>query len=225
MSSEWARFAPISASIRTSLPADQTESSYDRMALGYDLLVGNGIYNHVVWGCPKSAYEKAASDFLKHTPPGPILDYGCGSLVFTSNAYRPFADRLMLFDRSLGMLRRGESRLPEGRFLQGDAFAPPFAEGSFTAAMSWGMLHVFGSGSAYLEKLAGLLAPRAPVTLTMLVLSGRTIGDRMLHMLHKKGEAAMPEMVDHVTSNFKAIFQIDATVQIGSMLFVTGRKL
>ena len=74
-------FPQAMAGIRTSLPPEQRSASYDRLALGYDWLVGNGLYNRLVWGCPKSAYRRHADTFLDRTGPGEILDFGCGSLV------------------------------------------------------------------------------------------------------------------------------------------------
>jgi hypothetical protein len=40
--------------IRSSLPEHDRGADYDRIAGGYDLLVGNGFYNRLVWGCAKS---------------------------------------------------------------------------------------------------------------------------------------------------------------------------
>jgi ubiquinone/menaquinone biosynthesis C-methylase UbiE len=217
-------FEQVSPRIWTSLPGSARTASYDAVAHGYDLLVGNGIYNRLVWGCSKAAYADAARNFLSRNPDGAIIDYGCGSLVFTAEQYRGHEDRLTLFDLSLGMMRRGEKRLPKGRFLQGNALNPPFAANSFDGALSWGMLHVFGSGSANLPALEKLLKPGAPVSLTCLVLADRIVGDHMLGVLIKKGEVAVAERAGEVSATFAQYFDIESQAQCGNMLFLTGRK-
>lgn len=214
----------ISHGIWSSLPENERAASYDSIARGYDLLVGNALYNRVVWGCPKPVYRKMARAFLNLVPTGPMVDFGCGSLVFTAPEYRGHEDRLTLFDRSLAMLRRGQKRLPKGRFLQGDAFAPPIADGSFAGGMGWGMLHVFGTQSDYLRNLHRLIAPGAPVIIGTLVLSGRAIGNRWLKMLHDQGEAALPERQQDVETAFARLFTIDNSMLAGNMLFLQGRK-
>ncbi len=218
-------FHQLTPGILSSLPTDQRESSYDSMAAGYDLLVGNAIYNRLVWGCPKSAYVEAATDFLGQSEGlEPIIDYGCGSLIFTASAYQGHEGRLLLFDRSLGMIERGAKRLPSGRFLQGDALAPPFDDKSFAGGMSWGMTHLFGSRSCYLPAFAALLEPAAPAALCCLVLSGRRIGDGMLRLLHRRGEAAEPETAGDIETAFGGYFDIQATVLRGNMLFLRGKR-
>lgn len=217
-------FEAVTPSIRTSIKAQDRGAAYDRMAAGYDALVGNGIYNRLTWGCAKANYARAASDFLIRAGDGPLIDFGCGSCVFTADAYRGHEDRLILFDRSLGMLSRAAARLPEGRYLQGDALDPPFEAGSFAGAMSWGMLHIFGTNALYLAQLARLLAPGAPVAIATLVLSERRVGNMMLRMLHRNGEAALPETASEVSRAFGDHFTLDTSTQHGNMLFLTGRK-
>lgn len=144
-------------------------------------------------------------------------------LVFTARAYAGHEDRLILFDRSLAMLQRGRDRLPEGKFIQGDAFAPPFAPRAFSGAMAWGMLHLFGGESPFLDALAALLKPAAPVATSSLILSGRSSGDAMLRALHRRGEAAEPETRASVETAFARRFHCEGSNLIGSMLFLNGR--
>lgn len=47
----------ISHGIWSGLPESERAASYDSIARGYDLLVGNALYNRVVWGCPKPVYR------------------------------------------------------------------------------------------------------------------------------------------------------------------------
>lgn len=217
-------FDEVAPGIWSALPAGERTAHYDNIARGYDLVVGNALYNRVVWGCPKQTYNEMAHAFLMASTTGPIIDFGCGSLVFTATGYRGVEDRLILFDRSLGMLRQGKKRLPSGQFLQGDAFAPPFGNGSFAGGMGWGMLHVFGTASDYLANLHRILSPGGTVAIGTLVLSGRTIGDRMLNLLHAKGEAALPESRNDVETAFSRLFDIDHSKLAGNMLFLQGRK-
>ena len=215
----------LESGIVSALPQAERKAEYDRIARAYDAIVGNGFYNRVVWGCRKSDYERAARDLLARTPaPQQLIDFGCGSLVFTADAYRDHVERLTLFDRSLGMLERGKARLPQGSFVQGDALHPPFAARSFAGGMSWGMIHIFGSASDYLGRLADLLAPKAPVATSSLVLSDRRIGNRMLAALHRRGEAAAPEDRATVERHFSRHFALEKSSLVGNMLFLSGRR-
>ncbi|MFM9851876.1 MAG: methyltransferase domain-containing protein [Sphingomonadaceae bacterium] len=218
-------FAPVGGNIWSSLSVEERHAPYDKMATGYDLLVGNGLYNRIVWGCPTSTYAQGARAFLSQAPAGPIIDFGCGSCVFTADPYRSYLDRLTLFDRSIVMMERAAKRLPSGQFLQGDALTATFAEGAFAAGMGWGMLHVFGTGLPYLTALHRILAPGAPVMISSLVLTNRRIGNHMLKLLHRNGEAAAPETAEQVTQAFSHIFALETAELVGSMLFLRGKKV
>ena len=214
----------LPSGIETALPEAERAADYDRIAPGYDLLVGSALYNRIVWGCPKSAYRQAAERFFDYCREGPVIDSGCGSLVFTADTYRGREERLTLFDRSLGMLERGQKRLPRGRFVQGDAFDPPFEPGSFAGAMSWGMLHLFGTGSAYLSRLRNLVRPGGIVAMGTLALADRPLGDRWLHALHKRCEAAVPQTRHRVIKGFANHFTHESTIDCGNMLFLFGHR-
>jgi ubiquinone/menaquinone biosynthesis C-methylase UbiE len=218
-------FAPVGGNIWSSLAVDERQASYDKMAAGYDALVGNSLYNRIVWGCPTSTYADGARAFLGQAPAGPIVDFGCGSCVFTAAAYRTHLERLTLFDRSIGMMARAAKRLPSAQFLQGDALNPPFIDGHFSAGMGWGMLHIFGTESPYLPALHNILAPGAPVMISSLVLTKRRIGNRMLKLLHRNGEAAAPETTEQVSHAFSHIFALETAELVGSMLFLRGKRV
>ncbi len=209
--------------IPSTLPENERAASYDQMAAGYDLLVGNGLYNRLVWGCPKSEYARAADMFLQTVSSGALIDFGCGSCVFTAQSYQGHEDRLTLFDRSMGMLERAARRLPHGQFLQGDALGAPFPDNHFAGGMGWGMSHVFGTDSPYFAELHRIVQPGAPIAISTLVLTDHTIGNRMLLMLEKQGEA-VPETADQVTSSFAQLFSVAQSRLIGNMLFLVGRK-
>ncbi len=209
--------------ITSSLPESERAAPYDKMAIGYDLLVGNSLYNRLIWGCSKGEYAQAAAGLLRQALPGPIIDFGCGSCIFTAQPYRGHEDRLTLFDRSLGMMVRAARRLPHGQFLQGDALDAPFPDNHFAGGMGWGMSHVFGTKARYLAELQRIVKPGAPVAISSLVLTDRAVGNRMLRMLEKQGEA-VPETSDQVVSAFARHFCVEDQKLVGSMLFLTGRK-
>src|SRR5262245_31118026 len=61
--------------------------SYDNKAAFYDWVVGNYFYNRVMWGADPSNYAAFALSALCDGSEGLALDAGCGSLVFSSEAY------------------------------------------------------------------------------------------------------------------------------------------
>jgi ubiquinone/menaquinone biosynthesis C-methylase UbiE len=214
---------PVSPHIWSTLPPDQRADGYDRMAKAYDRVVGNRLYNRLVWGASVQDYAGAARDGLQGAGKGAILDCGCGSLVFTAKPYQiaPL-DRMILFDQSLGMMQRGAARLPGGQFLQGDAFDLPFRDRAFETIFAWGFLHVVGTKSPLLAELARVAAPNASITLSSLVLTKRGIGNRMLGLLHRQGEAARPETEAEVTRAFSDKFNLTSQALYGSMLVLSG---
>jgi ubiquinone/menaquinone biosynthesis C-methylase UbiE len=220
-----AKAEQVDSNIWSVMPIGERDASYDTMARAYDWLIGNSVYNRFVWGNWSKVYRDAASDALKDAAEGAILDCGCGSLIFTSDAYQASPlDRMILFDRSLGMMRRGAKRLPGGMFLQGDALALPFADESFPLCLSWGLAHIFGSGSGLFAELRRVTQTEGLVKLSMLVLANRSPGDQVLPQLHKRGEIAEPEQADSVRVAFAHHFSIEDDVLRGNMLFLTGRK-
>lgn len=80
--------------------------SYDRWAAVYDRIVGNALYNRLVWAaCPRSYAAFAAQAVTAER--GPLLDVGCGSAVFTGGVYRAAGRPLVLVNRSRAMLTQG----------------------------------------------------------------------------------------------------------------------
>lgn len=214
----------IDGSLWSALAPSERAAEYDRIAAVYDMVVGNTVYNRLVWGNWARHYSKAAERFLADAPGGMLLDCGCGSLVFTAGVYRQSValDRLVLMDRSLGMLRRGAKRAAHGTFLQADALAMPFVREAFTGVMSWGMLHVFGTGSPFLGQLKEVSAKGARIAISTLVLANRPLGDRMLRLLHQRGEIALPQTETQVCSAFERLFRITGQTRRGSMLMLEG---
>lgn len=214
----------LSPALWSSLIIQDRSDSYDKMAWAYDLLVGNSLYNRVVWGTWAKTYSDAADREIIQAARGPIIDIGCGSLIFTAKPYlsAPLT-RMILFDRSLGMMKRGQARLPRGQFVQGDAFNSPFQDGVFETVLAWGFLHVVGSRSPLLSEMCRIAESGANISLSTLVLSERRIGNKMLQLLHDKGEAAPPETAENVINAFKRHFLLTDKIQKGSMLFLRGK--
>jgi ubiquinone/menaquinone biosynthesis C-methylase UbiE len=215
----------VDSNIWSVMQVDQRKAPYDTMARAYDWFIGNTVYNRLVWGNWNTVYSDAAGTALQNPPEGPILDCGCGSLIFTCAAYQsPVVERTILFDRSLGMIRRGSKRLASGTFLQGDALALPFVDASFGLCLSWGVAHIFGSQSGLFAELRRVTRPEGLVSLSMLVLANRSPGDRILPQLHKRGEIAQPEHPEAVREAFARHFTIEEHMLRGNMLFLTGRR-
>jgi ubiquinone/menaquinone biosynthesis C-methylase UbiE len=194
------------------------------MVGAYDAVIGRSLYNRLVWGTWSSRYAQAARRALALADAAPLLDCGCGTLCFTANAYRQAPlERLVLLDRSVGMLRRGRRRLPQGRFLQGDALDPPFVDQVFGTTMAWGMVHLFGSASPLLDQLRRVTRSGGQVFITVLVRSRRLPANRMLQSLHARGESAAPETATTVRDAFASHFDLVDSQQWGAMLFLHGR--
>lgn len=213
----------LAPNLATVLPEGERGDHYDGLAAGYDLLVGNSLYNRLIWGNWAADYADAAHGALAKMGEGPILDCGCGSLVFTAKPYAQAPlDRMILFDRSEGMMRRGMARLPGGQFLQGDALDMPFLDGAFSGIMCWGFLHCLGSSSPLIAELRRVLAPGGTLFLSTLVRSERVVSNRWLALLESKGEAAA-ESRESVLEAIGAHFDVTATRQKGAMLMVEAR--
>lgn len=206
------------------LPESQRPADYDRIAAGYDILIGNPLYHRIAWGTWPSCHSRAVLAAVDKAKAEFGFDCGCGSLLFTASTYSSVdSDRIVFLDRSLGMLRRARRRLPEGCFLQGNALDLPFRNEAFSLTMCWGTLHVLGSSSSLLRELHRVTAPGGLVAISTLVRSDRVIGERMLTMLHKQGEIAKPETEDQVRAAFSAHFLIENGARSGNFLFLTGR--
>ena len=94
----------------SALGPGERDSPYDRHAVLYDHVVGNRLYNRLLWGASPASYTAFAATAVAGAQ-GPLLDVGCGSAVFTAAAYRTAGRPLVLVDRSLRMLARAAQRL------------------------------------------------------------------------------------------------------------------
>lgn len=200
------------ADIRSVMRLAAAGHVYDRTAAFYDALVGNPLYNRVLWGNWPATYRAWCEQALAAPGTGPVLDVGCGTLVFTAEAYLRHAERpIILVDRSLGMLAKARARLlrrfgrvPEHlTLLQADLFDLPFRSHRFATVLSWGTLHLFDDPEPTLAALRRMLAEDGHLHLTSLV-TGRPVGDRFLHLLHKVGEVATPAGIDALAARLAA---------------------
>ena len=69
-----------------------------------------------------------------------ILDLGCGNGVPITEALVTAGHSVVGLDTSTGMLARFRVNLPGTPVVRGDVRHCPFADGSFDAAVSWGMM-------------------------------------------------------------------------------------
>lgn len=223
----------VEAGIFSVLPTSVEGQRYDGRAAAYDRMIGNRLYNRILWGTSPESYRRFAEEAVTSGDGGWLLDAGCGTMVFTAEAYALVPGRpVVAVDLSLDMLRMAKKRLREATrggehrviLLQADLLDLPFAPGKFETVLSMGMLHLFEDSAPLLDALGGCLRPGGNLFLSALVESGR-LGDRYLRFLHRAGEVATPRDVGVLESRLATSQFSSAQVQIeGNMAFVRGRS-
>jgi ubiquinone/menaquinone biosynthesis C-methylase UbiE len=175
-------------------------------------------------------HEVFAQRALAQALPGPVLDAGSGSLLFTARAYRDTSRSLTLLDGSSGMLARARRRLgpsaAESRIelLQGDLYALPFEDAQFANVFHFGVLHCLDRPERSLAELSRVAQPGAPLFLSCLVL-GRKRGDAFLARLQRNGHVAAPRTREAVNALLgQAGFCLKSSRIQGSFLFVEAIK-
>ena len=205
---------------------------YDRLAAGYDLVVGNAWYQRLTFGNRPADYAAFARAALADAPDGLFLDAGCGSLLFTAGAYRRGERPIVALDESLGMLRRARARLagPDGRLpahvllLQGDLFDLPFRPGSFATVLAEGVLHLVPAAAALVGALDATVADGGRLYLASLVTSGRR-ADHYLRWIHLLGEAARPRGAEELRRLLARAARPPAAYTVkGNMAYATLRR-
>ncbi len=110
----------IEPHIYSVLPDIKVGNTYDtQFGNIYDWVACNPVYNRLLWGYSVAIFSFIASDALRSSKKGNVLDLGCGSLAFSAKTYTQYSERpVVLVDQSLKMLKIAKSRLS---LLQKDA--------------------------------------------------------------------------------------------------------
>lgn len=209
----------------SALPVEDPGSPYDRRAALYDRVVGTAIYNRMFWGTSPASYAAFAAAAV-HASDGPLLDVGCGSAVFTADAYRNARRPIVLVDRSLGMLTQAAQRISspdpaQVAFMQADLFDLPFRSGSFTTVACHGVLHLFEDPVGVLHALRAQLAAGSSLYASALV-AETAVGRRYLTVLHRAGEVAVPRHEYELAAATRTVFSDVEIHREGCMAFITA---
>lgn len=208
---------------------DEKAAHYDKIAGVYDLVVGMNLYNALMWGCPPKYYTEFARQALDSSKTGLFLEAGCGSMLFTAQAFCESERTIIAFDKSLEMLRRARKRLlvknnsvpPNIILLQADVFDLPFSVGSFQTVLSIAIMHLFEDSTNFVKILRGLMMDKGSLYITGLALTGR-LTDAYLSFLGKTGFGgiAPPKAEKQLKEIFRELFGGHATFQTrGNFIF------
>ncbi len=112
------------------LPEQQVEAMFDRVARFYDLL------NSVMTAGLHHAWRARAADIAQVGPGDRVLDVAAGTGDLTIELSRRVAPggEVVGVDLSEGMLALAREKAPDIRFEQGSALDLPYADGEFAAA-------------------------------------------------------------------------------------------
>lgn len=217
----------ISEGIFSCLDKADRQSSYDNKVKAYDIVVGNSLYNRLIWGNWPSAYRNFCRQSLESAAGGVVLDAGCGSLVFTASEYAHAKHKLIvLLDRSQGMLEQGRNRIKKitGKvpsnivFLQADIFNLPFKDHVFDVVSSFGVLHVFDDKSGLVSELERVKRDSGKLFFSSLV-GNNVIARKYLEILKQAGEVATchsSESLENIISRMPNRYQLSS---IGNMAY------
>ena len=196
----------VEPSVYSVLPDNESGNEYDtQFGFIYDLVACNPIYNKVIWGYSVKMFPKIATDALRSTLHGNVLDLGCGSLAFTAKTYSQYAERpVVLADQSLKMLRMAKSRLikqngkvPDNLvFLHSDALNLPFQENAFETIISENLLHCLDDTSIFLRQLRNIISENGKIYFTTLVKTNR-LADKYIQALADGGKLIYRTVADH----------------------------
>ncbi len=201
--------------------------TYDRMAVFYDLVMGNRFYNRIMWGYWTADYGPFCEKALESSSDGWVLDAGCGSLVFTARTYANYSERpVVLLDQSIEMLRAAKSRLvrltggvPSNMvFLHGDALDLPFRPGTFRTVLCLNLIHVLENADSAVRGLKRVTADGGTLSITTLVVNNR-FGDRYLNMLSQRG-LIVPRTAEQVSEMFDALTMPAKYHVNGNMMYI-----
>lgn len=190
-----------------------------RQAPWYDLVIGNAGYLRAVWSVSPADFDRFARVALADGQ-GSFLDVGCGTLVFTADAYRASGRSLTLTDLSEEMLSRARKRIAarDATLMQADLFDLPFEPGTFETVASFGVLHCIDDLDGALAAIAAQLAPGGRVFLSSLVTATRR-SRAMARMLHRAGEFAEPRTEGQFEAAVAERFRPISFQRRGSMVY------
>jgi ubiquinone/menaquinone biosynthesis C-methylase UbiE len=224
----------VEENIYSVLPAIQQTYQYDKKAAIYDFVVGSSLYNRVMWGDSPTNYMAFARRAIKSHPNGWLMEAGCGSMLFTAEAYLESQRPIIACDQSLNMLRRARARLaksansiPEHIFLvQADLSDIPFRAVSFQTVLSMNVLHHYADIADLVLKLKNLLTESGSIYLTSLVTNNRFPGDRYLSALHNKGWLVHPRTKDELKNLLQQSLRTEMRFWMeGNMAYATNGVL
>lgn len=203
---------------------------YDRKARIYEFLVGNFLYNKLMWGTSPGDYVDYAREVLAACE-GTVVDVGCGGLVQTSRIYAARPQVTILADISLKMLRIGKHRILQQMsalprhltFLQADALKLPFYECSIDNVVSFGMLHLFDDKRAFIEEFLRILKKGGTFHVTALT-NDRRFSRQYIRFLQGKQEFATAMSSQEIICLFQRHTSRIQHYTIGSMVFISGIK-
>jgi SAM-dependent methyltransferase len=223
---------PVGDDIWSMLAGDAPGQRYDRRARVYDALVGSPAYNRLAWGSAPRSYSAFAERAVR-SGDGPFLDAGCGSLLFTADAYARARRPLLLVDQSIAMLRLARARLRKARapvpdhfvLLQADLRRLPFRDGSFPTVLCMGILHLFDDPGGVAGDLARVAPAGGQLFLSSLV-AETWRGTRYLNILHAAGEVARPKTLKRLLEELEGAGALAPPIEAaseGCMSFILGR--
>ncbi|MEP6493303.1 MAG: methyltransferase domain-containing protein [bacterium] len=212
-------------------PGTPRAAHYDRIAFGYDALLGATSYNRILWKTSPQRCRAFAHDVFHARTSGTHVELGCGSLLFTSHLYAEDRGRpIVLIDQSIEMLRRARRRVrsragavPSHVVLaRGDVRDLRVTHAGATTVLAMHVLHVVDDASALLAALASFARPTgSTIGLSSIFLAGGR-GDVFLRMLHAAGELATPRARHEIERLVGARVPGRMNVDVeGSMAFVT----
>ncbi len=218
----------VGGGIYSVIDASERTADYDTKVGLYDALIGNPLYNRIIWGNWPKEYDRFCREALADSPKGVVLDAGCGSLVFTADAYADAENSfIVLLDRSIEMLKKGQERLRERMgtvpehivFVQGNIFDLPFLDALFDTVVCFGLLHMFDEKEKLLAELNRVKKPQGKLYLTSLV-GNSWLGKAYLEQLQKAGEVGTIYTSDSLKNELAKILPACEMKSIGNMAYV-----
>lgn len=212
---------PLDDRILSALDTDDESAHYDRHAAVYDRVIGSALYNRLLWRTRVADYAAFTAEALS-AGTGSFLDAGCGTTVFTADAYRATDRALTLVDRSAGMLRRAATRVgSDVRLVQADIYDLPFDAGGFDTVGCFAMLHVLDDPWPALAGLRAQLRPGGTAFVSMFVTGGGGVTGPYMRALQRRGELGPPRSLEELTDAARDAFGDGARVERrGAMAYV-----